>query len=87
MSLYGLSGGLYGRNHLSDIISEAAKDIFVPITVGGGIRSIDDATDMRAGADKVAINTAAITSLKSFARLSEIWKPKYGSFNRGQENW
>ncbi len=52
---------LYGRNHLGDIIKAAAKDIFVPITVGGGIRSVDDATQiLRAGADKVAVNTAVV---------------------------
>jgi len=52
---------LYGRNHLSEIVSAAVKDIFVPITVGGGIRSSDDATQLlRSGADKVAVNTAAI---------------------------
>ena len=33
---------LYGRNNLYDIISKASKDIFIPITVGGGIRSIDE---------------------------------------------
>lgn len=54
---------LYGRNHLGDIVKAATKDIFVPITVGGGIRSIDDATDiLRAGADKVAVNTAAVAN-------------------------
>ena len=37
---------LYGRNHLSDIIKNAAQNIFVPLTVGGGIRSIEDVKDI-----------------------------------------
>lgn len=52
---------LYGRNSLHDIISRTAKDIFIPLTVGGGLRTIDDIKlVLRAGADKVSINTAAI---------------------------
>lgn len=51
---------LYGRNNLSDIISHTAQNVFVPITVGGGIRSTTDAkVILRAGADKVAVNTEA----------------------------
>lgn len=51
---------LYQRNNLSDIIAQAADQIYVPLTVGGGVRSIDDVhTLLRCGADKVAINTAA----------------------------
>lgn len=52
---------LYGRNSLLPIIGKTARDIFVPLTVGGGLRSVDDIrTALRAGADKVSINTAAI---------------------------
>lgn len=52
---------LYDRNSLHDIITKTAKAIFIPLTVGGGLRTIDDIQSvLRAGADKVAINTAAI---------------------------
>ena len=51
---------LYGRNSLHDIISRTAKEIFIPLTVGGGIRTLEDISSvLRAGADKVTINTAA----------------------------
>ncbi len=51
---------LYGRNNLLDIVRDTARHCFVPITVGGGIRSVDDADALlRSGADKVAVNTAA----------------------------
>lgn len=52
---------LYGRSKLTEIVRRAAHDVFVPLTVAGGIRSVEDVTDLlRAGADKVAINTAAV---------------------------
>ncbi len=52
---------LYGRSKLTEIVRRAAHDVFVPMTVGGGIRGVDDVRDLlRAGADKVAINTAAV---------------------------
>jgi len=52
---------LYERNSLLDLVRQSTKDIFIPITVGGGLRKIEDvAAVFRAGADKAAINTAAI---------------------------
>ena len=51
---------LYGRNSLREIISRTAKEVFIPLTVGGGLRTLDDISAvLRAGADKVSINTAA----------------------------
>lgn len=52
---------LYERNSLHEIISQTAKQKFIPITVGGGIRSISDIKEvLRVGADKVCLNTAVI---------------------------
>lgn len=52
---------LYGRNSLLDIVRRTAQEIFIPLTVGGGLRCLDDIKEaLRAGADKVSINTAAI---------------------------
>jgi len=63
---------LYGRNKLSDIIMAAAKDIFIPMTVGGGIRSVDDATAaLRVGADKIAVNTAAVANPKLISDIAQ----------------
>lgn len=67
---------LYQRNNLSDIIIRAADQVYVPITVGGGIRSLADvATMMRSGADKVAINTAAIARPELVTEVAR----RYGS--------
>lgn len=56
---------LFERNSLHEIISNTAKNIFIPITVGGGIRTLDDINNvLRAGADKVCLNTAAIRDPK-----------------------
>ena len=52
---------LYERNNLYHIIEQACTEIFIPITIGGGIRSVDDIQSaLRSGADKVALNTQAI---------------------------
>lgn len=67
---------LYNRNSLYDIIERTANEIFIPLTVGGGLRTIDDIRDvLRAGADKVALNTAAIKNPQIIREASR----KFGS--------
>ena len=52
---------LYGRNSLTEIIERTARTIFIPLTVGGGLRSLEDMhAVLRVGADKVSLNTAAV---------------------------
>jgi cyclase len=67
---------LYGRNQLGSIIERITENIFVPITVGGGFRSLDDCRKaLRSGADKVAINSAALSNNEI---ISEVAK-EFGS--------
>lgn len=67
---------LYERSSLLAILRTTTQEVFIPITVGGGIRSVDDVRNtLCAGADKVAVNTAAI---KRPALISEISR-KFGS--------
>lgn len=62
---------LYGRNNLENVIMQAAENIFIPITVGGGVRSVEDAVRLfRAGADKIAVNTAAIEDPSLLKKLA-----------------
>ena len=62
---------LYGRNNLTETVRRTASEIFIPLTVGGGIRSVGDAELLlRAGADKVAINTAAVANPDLLGQLS-----------------
>ena len=59
---------LYGRNALLDVISRMSKNIFVPLTVGGGLRTLKDIyMVLRSGADKVSINSQAIKNPKFIA--------------------
>jgi cyclase len=65
---------LYGRNSLLDIVRRTAEEVFIPLTVGGGLRSVDDIrTVLRAGADKVSINTAAIQRAELISEASRTF--------------
>ena len=64
----------YDRNSLSELIQNSCSDVFIPITVGGGIRTIDDIKDaLKSGADKVAINTKAVQDPEFINHASKIF--------------
>ena len=64
----------YDRNSLSHIIEKACEEVFIPITVGGGLRTIEDINQaLKSGADKVAINTKAIQNPAFITEASKIF--------------
>ncbi|TFH53866.1 imidazole glycerol phosphate synthase subunit HisF [Actinomyces viscosus] len=61
-----------GRSTMLDVVSRTAEQVFVPLTVGGGVRTVDDVDQLlRAGADKVGVNTAAITRPELLAEVAQ----------------
>lgn len=60
-----------GRGTMLDVVRRTAEQVFIPLTVGGGVRSAEDVRELlRAGADKVSVNTAAIARPELLGELS-----------------
>ena len=71
-----ITATLEARRALADTVSRVARELFIPLAVGGGIRSEDDAAAaVDAGADKVSLNTAALADPALITRIAE----RYGS--------
>lgn len=71
-----VSASKQGRGTMLEVVRLTAEQVFIPLTVGGGVRSADDVNELlRAGADKVSINTAAIARPELLRELSR----RYGS--------
>ncbi|MPM88378.1 Imidazole glycerol phosphate synthase subunit HisF [bioreactor metagenome] len=65
-----------GRNTMIDVVRRTAEQVFMPMTVGGGIRTVDDFRDiLRAGADKISINSSAVKDKFFISRAAD----KFGS--------
>ncbi len=65
---------LYGTNNISKFIKRTAKDLFIPLTVGGGVKSLHDIEIMlKNGADKVCLNSSAIENIKIIKEASKIF--------------
>jgi cyclase len=69
---YDITASAEERNIMLDVVERTAETLFIPLTVGGGIRSVDDARRMlRAGADKVSLNSAAVREPSVIDAVSE----------------
>src|SRR5699024_841398 len=63
-----------GRKNMLDVVKKTAKNVFVPLTVGGGIRSTEDFREiLRAGADKVSVNSAAVRNPGLISEAARIF--------------
>jgi cyclase len=71
LCLLNVNASIEGKDPTLDLVERVSRQVFVPLTVGGGVRGVDDARNLlRAGADKVALNTAAIERPETVTRLA-----------------
>jgi cyclase len=69
---YDITASHEGREIMADLVSKVVEQIFMPLTVGGGIRTLDDATRLiQAGAEKISLNSAAVQRPKLIAEVAE----------------
>jgi len=67
-----ISASVTGRETTLDVVRRTAEQVFIPLTVGGGIRSVEDVDRLlRAGADKVSINTSALARPELIAEIAD----------------
>jgi len=63
-----------GRDTMVDVVRRTAEQVFIPFTIGGGIRTVDDArTMLRAGADKVSVNSAAVARPELISEIAAVF--------------
>ncbi len=71
---YDITASHEGRGAMLDVVRETAKQVFVPLTVGGGISSIEDFREtLRAGADKISINSSAVKNPELISQAADIF--------------
>ncbi len=88
MVFFDITASAHGRTTMVDVIERAADQCFMPLTVGGGIKSVEDMyTMLRAGADKISINSSALANPGiDPSGGGEIRQPVHRRLHRCQEN-
>ena len=70
---YDITASAHGRDTMVEVVARTAEEVFIPLTVGGGVRTLEDARRLlRVGADKVSVNSAAVAEPELINELSDI---------------
>jgi cyclase len=71
---YDITASAHGRDTMVEVVARTAEEVFIPLTVGGGVRTLDDARRLlRVGADKVSVNSAAVAEPHLINELSDTF--------------